>query len=212
MIISRSLKFCNEYFTTLAQKIALQFQAIHVIMYKVIWGFPRKTLTKKEGTSMNVEAKTVDESRVETVHLVRPTHLNGANRLFGGILMQWIDEVAGIVAKRHSMCNVTTASVDNLTFMKGAYNGDMIVIRGKMTWVGSSSMEVCVDTYVESRSGHRERINNAHFMMIALDENDKPVRVPRLILQTDDEHLAWAHGEERKRIRDQRRKDQLDWR
>ena len=211
MIISRSLKFCNEYFTTLAQKIALQFQAIHVIMYKVIWGFPRKTLTKKEGTSMNVEAKTVDESRVETVHLVRPTHLNGANRLFGGILMQWIDEVAGIVAKRHSMCNVTTASVDNLTFMKGAYQGDMVVIKGKMTWVGSSSMEVCVDTYVESRSGHRERINNAHFMMIALDENDKPVRVPRLILQTDDEHLAWAHGEERKRIRDQRRKDQLHW-
>jgi acyl-CoA hydrolase len=48
-------------------------------------------------------------------------------------------------------------------------------------------------------------------MMIALDENDKPVKVPRLILQTEDEHLAWAHGEERKRIRDQRRKDQLDW-
>ena len=59
--------------------------------------------------------------------------------------------------------------------------------------------------------GRRERINNAHFMMIALDENDKPVRVPRLILQTDDEHLAWSHGEERKRIRNQRRKDQLDW-
>ena len=57
---------------------------------------------------MNVEAKTVDDSRVETVHIVRPNHLNGANRLFGGILMQWIDEVAGIVAKRHSMCNVTT--------------------------------------------------------------------------------------------------------
>ena len=80
-----------------------------------------------------------------------------------------------------------------------------------MTWVGSSSMEVCVDTYVESRSGRRERINNAHFMMIALDENDKPIRVPRLILQTDDEHLAWSHGEERKRIRDQRKRDQLDW-
>jgi hypothetical protein len=48
-------------------------------------------------------------------------------------------------------------------------------------------------------------------MMIALDENDQPVKVPRLILQTEDEHLAWAHGEERKRIRDQRRKDQLDW-
>ena len=154
--------------------------------------------------------KTVDDSRVETVHVVRPNHLNGANRLFGGILMQWIDEVAGIVAKRHSMCNVTTASVDNLTFLQGAYQNDMIVIRGKMTWVGNTSMEVCVDTYIEKLNGQCTRINNAHFMMVALDENDKPVQVPKLILQTEDEHLAWAHGEERRRIRNQRRKDKLD--
>ena len=159
---------------------------------------------------MNVEAKTVDDSRVETVHLVMSAHLNGAGRLFGGILMQWIDEVAGIVAKRHSMCNVTTASVDNLTFLSGAYIGDMIVIKGKMTWVGSSSMEVCVDTYVESPSGKRERINNAHFMMVALDESDQPVHVPRLILQTEDEELAWSHGVERQRIRKQRKRAKLD--
>lgn len=155
-------------------------------------------------------SKTVADSQVETVHIVRPNHLNGANRLFGGILMQWIDEVAGIVAKRHSMCNVTTASVDNLTFLHGAYQNDMVVIKGKMTWVGNSSMEVCVDTYVETIDGQRDRINNAHFMMVALDENDKPVQVPKLILRTEDEHLAWAHGEEHRRIRNQRRKDKLD--
>lgn len=159
---------------------------------------------------MNTIEKTVYESRVETVHIVRPNHLNGANRLFGGILMQWIDEVAGIVAKRHSMCNVITASVDNLTFLHGAYQGEMVVIEGKMTWVGNSSMEVCVNTYVENQQGDRKRINNAHFMMVALDENDRPVRVPRLILQTEDERLAWEHGEERNRIRKQRKMNQLD--
>ena len=159
---------------------------------------------------MNVEAKTVDDSRVETVHIVRPNHLNGANRLFGGILMQWIDEVAGIVAKRHSKSNVITASVDNLTFLHGAYQNDMVVIKGKLTWIGSSSMEVCVDSYVENRMGERHRINNAHFMMVALDENDKPIQVPRLLLQTEDEKLAWEHGEERRRIRIQRKKDNLD--
>ena len=159
---------------------------------------------------MHIEAKTEDDSRAETVHLVRPNHLNGANRLFGGILMQWIDEVAGIVAKRHSMCNVTTASVDNLTFLKGAYQGDMVVIKGKMTWVGSSSMEVCVDTYVENRNGDRDRINNAHFMMVALDDQDRPVKVPRLILQTEDEELAWSHGVERQNIRKRRKEIALD--
>ena len=155
-------------------------------------------------------SKTVNDSRVETVHIVRPNHLNGANRLFGGILMQWIDEVAGIVAKRHSMCNVTTASVDNLTFLHGAYQNDMVVIKGRLTWVGSTSMEVCVDTYVETLDGGRDRINNAHFMMVAIDKDDKPFTVPRLILQTEDEHLAWSHGEERRRIRIQRKKDKLD--
>ena len=118
--------------------------------------------------------------------------------------------MAGIVAKRHCCGNVTTASVDNLTFLHGAYQNDMVVIKGKLTWVGSSSMEVCVDTYVESPKGERHRINNAHFMMVALDENDKPMRVPGLTLQTDDEHLAWSHGEERRRIRMQRLKDKLD--
>ena len=159
---------------------------------------------------MRMISKTVDDSRVETVHIVRPNHLNGANRLFGGILMQWIDEVAGIVAKRHSMCNVTTASVDNLTFLHGAYQNDMVVITGKVTWVGSTSMELCVDTYVETLCGKRDRINNAHFMMVALDENNKPVKVPQLILQTEEEKLAWAHGEERKRIRNQRKITKLD--
>jgi len=159
---------------------------------------------------MNPEAKTVDDSRVETVHLVRPAHLNGANRLFGGQLMQWIDEVAGIVAKRHSMGNVTTASVDNLTFLHGAHQNDMIVIKGKLTWVGTSSMEVCVDSYVENLQGDRHRINNAHFIMVAVDENGKPVRVPRLTVRTEEERLAWAHGEERRRIRNQRKKDGLD--
>ena len=63
---------------------------------------------------------------------------------------------------------------------------------------------------METLSGERYRINNAHFMMVALDENNKPVQVPRLELQTDDERLAWEHGEERRRIRIQRRKDKLD--
>jgi len=86
----------------------------------------------------------------------------------------------------------------------------MIVIKGKVIYVGTSSMEVCVDTYVETISGQRNHINHAHFTMVALDENDKPVRVPRLILQTEEEKLAWNHGEECRKLRSQQRKNQPD--
>ena len=160
--------------------------------------------------SENVIYKRVDDSRTETAHLIRPEHLNGADRLFGGTLIQWIDEVAAVVAKRHSGTNVTTASVDNLTFLKGAYKNDLVIIKGKVTWVGKTSMEVCVDTYVESLNGKRTRINNAHFIMVALDFNDCPIDVPKLILETEEEKLAWEHGEERRKIRVKRKEEHLD--
>ena len=154
---------------------------------------------------MNIQAKRVADSMVETVHIVRPNHLNGANRLFGGILIQWIDEVAGIVAKRHSMRNVITASIDNLRFIKGAYQNEMVVIIGKLTYVGNTSMEVRVDTYVENREGIRIAINRAYFVMLALDEDDKPVPVPKLILETEAEKAEWEAAEKRREMRSQRK-------
>lgn len=156
---------------------------------------------------MNIEAKRTSDSIVETVHIVRPNHLNGANRLFGGILMQWIDEVAGIVAKRHAMTNVITAAVDNLRFLKGAYQNEMVVIIGKLTWVGTSSMEVRVDTYVENTKGDRRPINRAYFVMVSLDEHDMPSPVPRLIIETDAEKAEWEAALKRREIRNARKQE-----
>lgn len=145
--------------------------------------------------------KTVSESRVETVHLLRPTDLNNVGRLFGGVLMQWIDEVAALVAKRHSQMDVTTVSVDNLRFLQGAYEKDVIVIIGKATHVGNTSMEVNVETYVEKPDGTRTLINRAFLTEVALDENNKPTRLPRLILETEEEKNAWFRAQVRKEMR-----------
>lgn len=154
---------------------------------------------------MSLEKRRVEESQVETIHIVRPNHLNGADRLFGGILMQWIDEVAGLVAKRHARTNVTTASVDNLRFLKGAYQNDVLVLIGKLTYVGTTSMEVRVDTYAEDTQGLRRPINRAYFSMVALDENDRPVKVPGLILETESEKAEWENGKKRREMRNIRK-------
>jgi len=157
--------------------------------------------------NQNDNYKKVSDSVVETVRIVRPNHLNGANRLFGGILMQWIDEVAGIVAKRHAMTNVITASVDNLTFVRGAFQNEMVVIVGKLTWVGTSSMEVLVETYVENIKRERNLINKAYLVMVSIDENDKPVMVPRLQLETEEQKAEWENAEIRRMIRKERKTD-----
>ena len=156
-----------------------------------------------------MEEKHVQDSLVETVHMVRPNHLNAAGRLFGGILMQWLDEVAGLVAKRHTKSNVITASVDNLKFIHGAYKGEMVVIVGKVTYVGNTSLEVRTDTYVENlEDGTRHPINRAYFTMVALDENEKPVEVPGLVVETHRQRMDWEAGEKRYEYRRNLRRHQ----
>lgn len=121
--------------------------------------------------------------------------------------MQWIDETAGIVAKRHSMSNITTASVDNLRFMRGAYQDDIVVVRGKLTYVGRTSMEIRVDTYVEDPKGMRKPINRAYLTVVALDEDDKPTPVPGLLIETEAEKAEWEGALKRRANRVMRKEE-----
>ena len=145
--------------------------------------------------------KTVNESKAEQVHVLTMSNLNGYNRLFGGQLMSWIDEVAAVVARRHASSNVTTASVDTLDFKKAAHANETIVIKGKITYAGKSSMEINVKTYVEKLDGERILINEAYLIMVALDENENPHQIPELLLLTDEEKQNWKDALKRKEIR-----------
>ena len=149
--------------------------------------------------------KHVWESKTTQIQILMPEHINGYNRLFGGKLVEWIDVVAAVAARRHSGRNVTTACIDNLQFQSGAHVNSTIVIEGQLTWVGNTSMEVRVDTYVESLDGIRRTINRAYLVLVALDENGKPVRVPRLELVTESEKAEWEGGKRRSELRRQRR-------
>lgn len=154
-----------------------------------------------------MEAKRVADSKIEMVYQVRPEHLNGAGRLFGGQLMSWIDEIAGLVAIRHSNTDVITVAVDNLRFMRGAYQKDILVLEGRMTYVGKTSMEVRVDTYVETLDGMRHPINRAYLTEVAVDEKEQPTSVPGLIIESESEKAEWKAGKRRREIRLQRKKE-----
>ncbi len=151
--------------------------------------------------------KKVEDSLTEQVYVIRSQHINPYGRLFGGYLMQWIDEVAGVVARRHCSRPVTTASVDTLSFKAGAYINDMIVLVGKLTYIGRTSMEVRIDTYVEDYQGVRKSINRAYFVMVAVDESGKPQPVPELEITTESEQAEWEAGKKRYALRKQRRSE-----
>ena len=151
--------------------------------------------------------KRVSDSLTEQTYLLMHRHINGYGRLFGGQLMQWIDEIAGIVSMRHSGGRITTACIDNLNFKAGAYLNDTIVLIGRITYVGKSSMEVRVDTYVENLHGMRRVINRAYVVIVAIDEQGHAVEVPGLILETESERAEWEAGKRRYDLRKQRRKE-----
>ena len=156
---------------------------------------------------MEESGKTVSQSKIETVHLVHHSDMNAVGRLYGGTLMSWIDDVAVLVAKRHTEMNVITASVDNLKFLRGAGMKDMVVLVGKVTHVGNTSMEVKVDTFVEHTDGSRELVNRAFLTMVGLDENNKPARIPRLILETEEDKTEWERANTRRQVRKAQREE-----
>ena len=145
--------------------------------------------------------KYVADSQTEQAQVVMPLHLNGHDSLFGGQLAMWIDILAGIVARRHCGKRVTTAAIDNLRFREPVCQNEMLVLRGKMTHAGTTSMEVRVDSYVEDGEGGRRLINTAFAILVALGEDGRPCRVPALIPKTPEEKREFAAGIKRREMR-----------
>ncbi len=143
--------------------------------------------------------KRIWESATENSYLIRPSYLNGYGNLFGGTLMQWMDEVAAIVARRHTRGEIRTVCVDNLVFTAPAGINDMVVIDGHITFVGSTSMEIKVDVYLENdaKDGKRSLINSAFFIMVSIGPDGRPTKVPGLIIETAKEREEFAQGKAR---------------
>ena len=152
-----------------------------------------------------MENKRVSESKTEQVQIVMSGDINGNGRLFGGRLAEWIDVVAAVVARRHAGREVTTVSIDNLHFKAPAYANDTVVLVGRVTYVGRTSMEVRVDTFAETLQGRRSMINQAYVILVALDENERPALVPGLLPETEEERAEWERGEQRQALIKRRR-------
>ena len=151
--------------------------------------------------------KTVEDSRTEWMKCIQYEDINGSGRLFGGRLMEWMDEVAGIAAARHCGGSITTAAVDNLQFKSGCFLNEIIVVRAKLTYVGRTSMEVRVDVYVEDKeTGQRRAVNRAYFTEVQVDKDGKPMPLRYgLKPETEFEQAEWDGAMKRLEIRRQRR-------
>ncbi|MBR1893314.1 MAG: acyl-CoA thioesterase, partial [Lachnospiraceae bacterium] len=138
-------------------------------------------------------------------HVIRHEDINGTGRLYGGRLLSWIDETAATCAQRHTSLEITTASIDNLTFKQGVYLNEIVVLIAKVTYVGKTSIEVRVDSYVEDKEGFRHPINRAYLTYVAITREGTPVPIPYgLKVEKENEKMEWETALLRKKNRIER--------
>ncbi|XP_050787567.1 cytosolic acyl coenzyme A thioester hydrolase isoform X3 [Gopherus flavomarginatus] len=148
----------------------------------------------------NKEPYTVGYSQSSLIHLVGPSDCTLHGFVHGGVTMKLMDEVAGIVAARHCKTNIVTASVDAINFHEKIKKGCVITISGRMTFTSNKSMEIEVfvdaDPFVDEPK-ERYRAVSAFFTYVSLSKEGKPVPVPQLVIETEDEKRRFEDGKGR---------------
>lgn len=141
------------------------------------------------------------DSKIVVSEVVWPHKANIAGNMHGGEVMKIMDSTAYASSRRYANSNTVTARVDELEFHLPVYIGDLLTCTAQVVYVGKSSMQIKVVVEVESLECvgecRKNRALTAYFTMVALDENGKPKLVPELIIETDEEKLAFEEGKER---------------
>jgi acyl-CoA hydrolase len=134
------------------------------------------------------DPKPVSATRLVLSQVMTPLDANVSGNVHGGNIMKLADEAAGVVAIRHSGRNVVTATVDRFDFHAPVYVGNLVTIKASMNYVGKTSMEIGVRVEAEDlRTGKKTHTNSCYITMVAIDADGRPVEVPRLILETDED-------------------------
>jgi acyl-CoA hydrolase len=151
---------------------------------------------------MPSKKKFARESVVNMTELVLPNDTNTLNNLMGGRLMHWMDIVSAISAQKHSNRIVVTASVDNVSFKRPIALGNVVTLRAHVTRAFNSSMEVAIEVWAEDiPSGKRMKSNRAFFTFVAVDQLGRPIDVPELVPETDEEKELYEGALRRRQLR-----------
>jgi len=166
-------------------------------------------MTRTDRNEQQADAREVHQSEVALAQVMLPSDANGQGNVHGGTIMKLVDTAGGIAAIRHARRRVVTVIMDSMTFLQPVYVGDLVTVRARLTWTGTSSMEAEVRVDAENvLTGRVTHTSTAYLVYVALDDDGKPCPVPPLRLTTDAERTAWTQAEARRVYRLAARSDQ----
>lgn len=146
--------------------------------------------------------KTAKQSEVVMTEMVLPNDTNTLNNLMGGKLMHWMDIVAAIAAQKHSNRIVVTASADSISFKHPIALGNVVTLKAQVTRSFNSSMEVFIEVWAEDIPANKKtQTHRAFFTFVAVDQNGRPIEVPELVPETEQEKELYEGALRRRQLR-----------
>lgn len=110
-----------------------------------------------------------------------PADMNGNGDIFGGWVLSQMDIACGIVARERAQGRCTTVAVDAMKFIRPVAVGDVLCVYTRIGRVGRTSMGIEVEAWVKRGAvGEREKVTEALFTFVAIDEDGRPRPVPDL--------------------------------
>ena len=134
--------------------------------------------------------------------MVLPNDVNPLGSILGGKVLHLVDIAAAIAAQRHASRFVVTASLDHVDFRHPIRVGELIVLKASVNRVFRSSMEVGVKVFSENPlTGERRPTSTAYLTMVALDTDGRPMAIPPVISETEEQERRYQQAETRRRYR-----------
>ena len=142
------------------------------------------------------------ETSLVLTHLMQPADANFMGNIHGGTIMKLIDDAAGACAYRFCRTTVVTAAIDRIDFHYPVQVGNLVRFMANVNYVGRTSVEVGVRVEAEDlASGVVMHTNSAYLVFVALNDGGRPIAVPELKPQTDQQKAWFAAAQERRRRR-----------
>lgn len=133
--------------------------------------------------------------------LITPDMANFTGMAHGGDILKLLDQVAYACASRYSGNYVVTLSVDMVLFKNPIPIGSLVTFLSTINYTGNTSMEVGIKVVTENiQKQSVMHTNTCYFTMVSVNKDGKPMKVPALELDTDEDKRRFHNGKKRKEI------------
>jgi acyl-CoA hydrolase len=138
-------------------------------------------------------------SHTTIAEVMMPHMANHLGNVHGGVILGMLDRIGAVSAIRHSQRICVTASVDRVDFRQPIHLGELVTMYSSVNYAHRTSIEVGVRVEAENLlTGARRHTNTCYLTFVALDDAGRPVPVPPVVPETEEERRRYREAEARR--------------